>query len=106
MQKLITVKVDTDQLGKSPNSAFTVNEVDSVNELLELGWEIEQLEILKSGTSDGEIVFLALLNDDPVMNDYDDEFDEEFGMHEDDDDEDDEEEDESPKTDIRPMKKV
>ena len=106
MQKLITVKVDTDQLGKSPNSAFTVNEVDSVNELLEMGWEIEQLRILKGATDDKEIIFLAVLNDDPVMNNYNDEFDEdEFNMHEDEDD-DDEDEEEAPKKDISPMKKV
>ena len=86
MQKLITVSVDTKQLLQSPDNPFTINEVDSVNELLELGWEIEEWDFLKEGEGDGEILLLVILNDD-AMFDREDEFDDEFGFDEDDNDE-------------------
>lgn len=98
MQKLITVSVDTQLLNQNPTDPFTINEVDSVNEWLEQGWEIEQLELLKGGAGDGEILFLAVLNDD-MMNGEDDEFDEDFLSDDDDDDDND-------IGSIREMKKV
>ncbi|MEO5893282.1 MAG: hypothetical protein ABIQ31_23730 [Ferruginibacter sp.] len=87
MQKLITVSVDTKQLTKDPTNPFSISEVDSINELLELGWEIEEWDILKDGEKDGEIILLVILTDD-AMFDREDEYDDEFGF--DDLDEDDE----------------
>jgi hypothetical protein len=83
MQKLITVSVDTKQLTQSPTNPFTINEVDSINELLEQGWEIEEWDFLKEGEGDGEILLLVILNDD-AMFDREDEFDDEFGFGDDD----------------------
>jgi hypothetical protein len=84
MQKLITISVDTKQIAKNPGSPFTINEVESVNEWLALGWEIEEWDFLKEGEGDGEVVLLVILNDDAV---YADDFDDEFNS-EDEDDED------------------
>lgn len=79
MQKLITVSVDTKQLVQSPNNPFTINEVDSINELLEQGWQIEEWDFLKEGEGDGEILLLVILNDDNMFDTDDEEFDDEFG---------------------------
>src|SRR3954462_9633917 len=89
MQKLITVSVDAKQLKPSATEPFTINEVDSVNELLEQGWEIEEWDFLKEGGDNGEILLMVILNDD-AMFDREDEFDNEFDFDEDDDDDDDE----------------
>ena len=88
MQKLITVTIDTNQLIKIPNVPFSINEVDSVNELLELGWEIEEWDFLKEDGGDGQILLLVTLNDD-VMFDNDEEDDFDVEEADDDDDEDD-----------------
>ena len=98
MQKLITVSVNTQQLIQSPTNPFTINEVDSINELLEQGWEIEEWDFLKEGEGDGEILLLVILNDEEMMDRFDDEFDEEFDEEEDD--------DEDERDEIKPMKKV
>ena len=98
MQKLITVSVNTQQLMQSPTNPFTINEVDSINELLEQGWEIEEWDFLKEGEGDGEILLLVILNDEEMMDRFDDEFDEEFDEEEDD--------DEDERDEIKPMKKV
>jgi hypothetical protein len=82
MQKVITVAVDTKQLMKSPTNPFTINEVDSINELLEQGWEIEEWDFLKEGEGDGEILLLVILNDD-AMFDSDDEMGDDFGFEDD-----------------------
>ncbi|MEO6732357.1 MAG: hypothetical protein ABIN01_14160 [Ferruginibacter sp.] len=102
MQKLITVSVDTKQLTQSPTNPFTINEVDSINELLEQGWEIEEWDFLKEGEGDGEMLLLVILNDDSMF-DREDDFDDEFGFDEDEEDEEDEDEN---KNGINPMKKV
>jgi len=95
MQKLITVSVDTKQLLKSPNNPFTINEVDSINELLQQGWEIEEWDFLKEDDGDGEIVLIVTLNDDAMFDDDDeDEFDDEFDFDEDEVEDDEEEEEE------------
>ncbi|MEO6549436.1 MAG: hypothetical protein ABIN94_15645 [Ferruginibacter sp.] len=95
MQKLITVSVDTRQLLKTPESPFNINEVDGVNDLLEQGWEIEQLEIVKSAGPDGELLFLAVLNDDAMFDDDDNEdYDDEFGFDDEDEEMDEDEMDE------------
>ena len=102
MQKVITVSVDTKQLEQSQTNPFTINEVDSINELLEQGWEIEEWDFLKEGETDGQVLLLVILNDD-AMFDREDDFDDEFGF--DDDDEDDDDDDEGViKT--KPLKKV
>ena len=78
MQKLITVRVDTTQLNQNPGEPFSINEVDSVNELLQQGWEIEDWDILKEGQGDDVILFLVILNDQAMLerdDDYKDEFD-------------------------------
>lgn len=93
MQKLVTVSVDTKQLLHNQASPFAINEVDSINELLEQGWEIEEWDILKEGDGDGEILLLVILNDD-AMFDREDEFDDEFGFDDEEDMDDDEEQDE------------
>lgn len=98
MQKLITVSVNTQQLIQSPTNPFTIHEVDSINELLEQGWEIEEWDFLKEGEGDGEILLLVILNDEEMMDRFDDEFDEEFDEEEDD--------DEDERDEIKPMKKV
>src|SRR5690349_10281292 len=89
MQKLITVSIDTNQLKQHFNDPFTINHVDSVNELLEQGWEVEKWDILKAEGSDGHILLMLILNDDAIF-DKDDEFDDEFDFEDDDDDDDDE----------------
>ena len=88
MQKLITVSVNTKLLSQSAGKAFTINEVDSINELLQQGWEIEEWDFLKEGTSDGEILLLVILNDNQMF-DEDDEMEEEFDFDDDDDDDED-----------------
>ena len=72
MQRLITVSVDIKQLLKSPTNPFSINEVDSVNELLEQGWEIEEWDFLKEDSGDGEILLLVTLNDEAMFGDEDD----------------------------------
>ena len=92
MQKLITVSVDTKQLLKSPTNPFTINEVDSINELLNQGWEIEEWDFLKEDDGDGEILLIVTLNDEAMFDDEDvDEFDDEFDFDEDEDEEEEEE---------------
>jgi hypothetical protein len=72
MQRLITVSVDIKQLLKSPTNPFSINEVDSVNELLEQGWEIEEWDFLKEDSGDGQILLLVTLNDEAMFGDEDD----------------------------------
>ena len=74
MQKLITVSVDVKQLVKSPTNPFTINEVDSINELLEQGWEMEEWDFLKEDIGDGQILLLVTLNDEAMFDDNEDEF--------------------------------
>ena len=74
MQKLITVSVDVKQLMKSPTNPFTINEVDSINELLEQGWEMEEWDFLKEDAGDGQILLLVTLNDDAMFDENEDEF--------------------------------
>lgn len=92
MQRLITVSIDTTQLIKIPNDPFSINDVDSVNDLLADGWEIEEWDFLKEDDGDGKILLLITLNDEMKFSDEDDIFDEDFEEDEDDDEEDIEEE--------------
>ncbi|MBC7889795.1 MAG: hypothetical protein H7Z13_18110 [Ferruginibacter sp.] len=106
MQKLITVSVDTKQLLQSATNPFTINEVDSINELLEQGWEIEEWDFLKEGEGDGEILLLVILNDDAMFDEDEDEFEDEFGLDDDDDMDEDDDLDEDDLEESKQMKKV
>ena len=92
MQKLITVSVNTKLLTQSTGNPFTINEVDSINELLQQGWEIEEWDFLKEGAGDGEILLLVILNDN-AMFDEDDEMQDEFDYEDDDEDEEEDDDD-------------
>ena len=80
MQRLVTVSIDSKQLLKDPNNPFTINEVDTINEMLEHGWEIEEWDFLKEDSGDGQILLLVTLNDEAMFADEEDEFDGEFGF--------------------------
>lgn len=83
MQKLITIALNTTQLNQAKTSPFAVNEVDEINEILELGWQIEEWEFLKKGEADGQVILLVILNDDLMSEEDEDEFD--MGFDEDED---------------------
>jgi hypothetical protein len=76
MQKMLTISLDTKQIKRTAGTPFTIQEVESLNEWLALGWEIEEWDFLKEGETDGDIVLLVILNDDAIY--QDDEFDEDF----------------------------
>ena len=69
MQKVITISVDTKHITKNAGSAFSINEVEGLNEWLALGWQIEEWDFLKEGEADGDIVLLVILNDDALYED-------------------------------------
>ncbi len=74
----MTITVDINQLSKSKNSPFSVDEITEINEVLELGWQIEQWEFLRKGEEDGQVVLLVIVNDDIVNDDdFNMDFDEE-----------------------------
>jgi hypothetical protein len=75
MQKIITVAVDTTQLNPGNVTPFAINELTEVNELLELGWQIEEWDFLKEGETDGQVVLLVILNDERQFENDEDEFD-------------------------------
>ena len=97
MQRLITVIIDTTQLTQNPNDPFSINEVDSVNEMLEAGWEIEEWDFLKEDTGDGQILLLVTLNDDMMFGGEENDFDDDFEDDEDEDDDDEDDDDEEDK---------
>lgn len=75
MQKLITISIDTNQITKNTEGPFTINEVESLNEWLALGWEIEDWDFLKEVEVDGEVILLVILNDNALNeDDMDDDF--------------------------------
>lgn len=79
MQKVVTIAIDTTQLNKGKAGAFAVNELPEINEVLELGWQIEEWDFLKEAGTDGQVVLMVILNDELAMesdlNDFDMEFD-------------------------------
>ena len=85
MQKVITIAIDTTQLSAVKTGPFSVAEAEEVNELLELGWQIEEWDFLKEGETDGQIVLLVILNDDLMYEDNEDDFDEGFKEEDDED---------------------
>jgi len=102
MQRLITVSVDTAQLTTNPNDPFAINDVDSVNDLLALGWEIEEWDFLKEDSGDGQILLLITLNDDMLFGDDDNDIDDDFDFDDDEENEEDDDEEE----DIEEEKKL
>ena len=64
MQKLITVTIDIEKLQESSKGAFTVNEIEEVNTLLEEGWEIEEWEFITSDKEAEKAIVLLMLNDE------------------------------------------
>ena len=75
MQKVITIAVDTTQLNAGKSTPFAINELTEINELLELGWQIEEWDFLKEGETDGQVVLLVILNDEVQFENEEDEFD-------------------------------
>jgi hypothetical protein len=82
MQKVVTIAVDTTQLYQAKAGPFSVNELDEINEFLELGWQIEEWDFLKEGESDGQVILIAILNDDTMFENEEDDFDMEFDQDE------------------------
>ena len=78
MQKLVTIAIDTTQLKQTQLSPFAVNEVDEINELLELGWQIEEWDFLKETDMDGQVMLLVILNDEQMYDAQEDQFDMDF----------------------------
>ncbi|CAN5449840.1 hypothetical protein BH11BAC3_BH11BAC3_45050 [soil metagenome] len=72
MQKLITISIDTNQITKSTEGPFTINEVESLNEWLALGWEVEDWDFLKEVAVAGEVTLLVILNDNALYENDDD----------------------------------
>lgn len=102
MQRLVTVSVDTTQLSKNPNDPFSINEVDSINDLLAVGWEIEEWDFLKEDSGDGQILLLVTLNDEMMFGDEEDGFEDDFDFDDDEENEEDDDEEE----DIEEEKKL
>ena len=75
MQKVVTVAVDTSQLKPGKSVPFAINDLTEINELLELGWQIEEWDFLKEGETDGQVVLLVILNDEIQFENEEDEFD-------------------------------
>ena len=71
MQKIVTVTVDTTQLNPGKLNPFALNEVAEINEVLQLGWQIEEWDFLKEGETDGQVVLLVILNDDLMFDEED-----------------------------------
>ena len=83
MQKFVTIAIDTTQLNPGKVNAFAVNEVEEINDLLELGWQVEEWDFLKEGEADGQVVLMVILNDEDMFKDEEDDFDMEFEAEDD-----------------------
>ena len=81
MQKLLTVTVNAKQLVEGVKSNFKIEEVEGLNELLELGWQIEEWNFLKEEAGSGLIILMVILNDSSVFID-EEELSEDFYMEE------------------------
>ncbi len=82
MQKVITVSLDTKSLMHTENGKSVVTEITEVNNLLEMGWELEEYEILHKDEASGKVLLWLVLTDDlflPADEDDDDE-DEDFDI--------------------------
>ncbi len=72
MQKIVTVTIDTTKLLPGSINPFAINEVEEINEILAMGWQIEEWDFLKEGESDGQVVLMVILNDDRILNEEED----------------------------------
>lgn len=83
MQKVITVSLDTKSLMQSDSGKTVVSEITEVNNLLDIGWELEEYEILHKDEATGKVLLWLVLTDDLFLpadeeedeDDDDDDFD-------------------------------
>lgn len=85
MQKIVTIAIDTTQLKAGKATPFSVTELDEINEVLELGWQIEDWDFLKECDANGQVILLVTLNDDLVYADDGEDFNTEFEVDDDED---------------------
>lgn len=85
MQKIVTVAIDTTQLKAGKATPFSLNELEEINEVLELGWQIEDWDFIKECGTDGQVILLVTLNDDLVYADDGANFNTEFEVDDEDD---------------------
>lgn len=93
MQKMITITINTRMLSAGAQEAFTVTEVEQVNDMLEAGWLLEEWDFLNETPDEhGNVSLVAVLNDaalgmddDDLFGEHEDEFDEEFEEEEEED---------------------
>ena len=71
MQKIVTVLIDTSQLSPGKLNPFSVTELDEINDILEMGWQVEEWDFLKEGETDGQVVLMVILNDDLIEEEED-----------------------------------
>jgi hypothetical protein len=92
MQKLITVTINVEKLQTASQGAFTLTEIEEINDLLEDGWNVEEWEFISSEQESEKAVLLVILNNELDEADFDAEI---FSMeNEPEEDEDEEEGDE------------
>ena len=72
MQKIVTVSIDTSQLSPGKLNPFSVMELEEINEILEMGWQVEEWDFLKEGEIDGKVVLMVILNDDQIEDEDED----------------------------------
>ncbi len=77
MQKVITVSLDTKALMQSDNGQSVVSEIREVNNLLDIGWELEEYEILHKDEATGKVLLWLVLTDDMFLPADDEEEDDE-----------------------------
>ena len=85
MQKIVTVAIDTTQLKAGKATPFSLNELEEINEVLELGWQIEEWDFIKECGTDGQVILLVTLNDDLVYTADGEDFNTEFEVDDDED---------------------
>lgn len=74
MQKVITVTLDTKSLMETNAEEVHIREVEAVNSILLLGWEIQEWDILRTDEKTGRILLWIVFTDE-ILEDEDDEFD-------------------------------
>lgn len=85
MQKIVTIAIDTTQLKSGKATPFSVTELEEINEVLELGWQIEEWDFLKECDANGQVIILVTLNDNLVYADDGEDFNTEFEVDDDED---------------------
>lgn len=74
MQKVITVSLDTKALMNADNEDVIIKDLDAVNAILLLGWEIQEWEILRTDDKTGRMLLWVVFTDE-IFEDDEDEFD-------------------------------